>query len=237
MERLNQAHAGTVANLNEMIQAKNAEIAQLKIDGRQDCASFVGMVVKRMNGVGNLLNELYDDVCLTSGDKETQYTNILRKAKEDYELFANQVAEAKDGDKWSQASIIEVCQELQSYASSGLRNSGWVNIVHYLNLYAGTTAKLNDSFNENGLSTVKLAKLVADIQRLLGMFGVKVVVPHLLMDKFDDKAFDFENADRWIQAFASDLKPNDYESRVFDMSVVGYQMEDGRYNKPRVFYS
>ncbi len=237
LERLNVAHAGTVANLNEMIQAKNDEIAQLKIVGRQDCVSFVGMVVKRMNGVDALLNELYDDVCLTNGDNETQYTNILRKAKEDYELFANQVLEAKDGDKWSQASIIEVCQELQSYASSGLRNSGWVNIVHYLNLYAGTTKKLNDSFNENGLSTIKLAKLVADVQRLLGMFGVKVVVPHLLMDKFDDKAFDFENADRWIQAFASDLKPNDYETRVFDMSVVGYQMEDGRYNKPRVFYS
>lgn len=239
LNSLNQTHADTIANLNETIQTKDTEIAQLKIDGHQDCISFVNMVVKRMNGVGDLLNELYENVYLVSGERETQYTNILRKAKEDYELFVNQVTEANAGDKWLQigVSLTQVCEDLQTYVTSGLRNSGWVNIVHYLNLYAGTTEKLNDSFNENGLSTIKLAKLVADIQRLLGMFGVKVVVPHLLMDKFDDKAFDFENADRWIQAFASDLKPNDYEARVFDMSVIGYQMDDRRYNKPRVFYS
>ena len=239
LERLNQAHAGTVANLNATIQAKNTEIEQLKKDGHQDCISFINMVVKRMNGVGDLLNELYDNVYLASGEHDTQYSNILRKAKEDYELFAYQVTEANVEDRWLQidVSLNQVCEDLQTYVTSGLRNSGWVNIVHYLNLYAGATEKLNDSFNENGLSTVKLAKLVADIQRLLGMFGVKVVVPHLLMDKFDDTAFEFENADRWIQAFAPDLKPNDYETRIFDMSVIGYQMDDRRYNKPRVFYS
>lgn len=239
LDRLIQAYAGTVANLNDTIQTKNTEIERLKINGHQDCISFINMVVKRMNGVGDLLNELYDNVYLASGEHDTQYTNILRKAKEDYELFANQVTEANVEDRWLQigVSLNQVCEDLQTYVTSGLRNSGWVNIVHYLNLYAGATEKLNDSFNENGLSTVKLAKLVADIQRLLGMFGVKVVVPHLLMDKFDDTAFEFENADRWIQAFAPDLKPNDYETRVFDMSVIGYQMDDRRYNKPRVFYS
>lgn len=239
LDRLIQAHAGTVANLNDTIQTKNTEIERLKINGHQDCISFINMVVKRMNGVGDLLNELYDNVYLASGEHDTQYSNILRKAKEDYELFANQVTEANVEDRWLQigVSLNQVCEDLQTYVTSGLRNSGWVNIVHYLNLYAGATEKLNDSFNENGLSTVKLAKLVADIQRLLGMFGVKVVVPHLLMDKFDDTAFEFENADRWIQAFAPDLKPNDYETRIFDMSVIGYQMDDRRYNKPRVFYS
>lgn len=239
LDRLNQDHANIVVKLNDTIQTKDTEIKQLNINGHQDCVSFVNLVVKRMSGIGESLNELYDNVYLASGERETQYTNILRKAKEDYELFANQVMEANVEDRWLQigVSLSQVCEDLQTYVTSGLRNSGWVNIVHYLNLYAGATEKLNDSFNENGLSTVKLAKLVADIQRLLGMFGVKVVVPHLLMDKFDDTAFEFENADRWIQAFASDLKPNDYESRVFDMSVIGYQMDDRRYNKPRVFYS
>ena len=233
------AHQAEVNRLNDTISSKEARIAELIEASHADCVSYIGMVVKRMNIVYEQLNELYSKARLISGDNETQYTTILQKAIDDFEGFADKVRNANAEEKWLQTSVslADVCNDLQSYVYAGFFSAGWVNIIHYLNLYAGATRKLNDSFNENGLSTTELAKLVADVQRFLGMFGVKVVVPHLLIDKFDKNAFDYENADRWIQSFSSELKPNDYKSMVFDMSIVGYQIDDENYNKPKVFYS
>ena len=233
------AHQAEVKKLNDTISSKEARIAELIEASHADCVSYIGMVVKRMNIVYEQLNELYSKARLISGDNETQYTTILQKAIDDFNGFADKVMSANAEEKWLQTSVslADVCKDLQSYVYAGFFSAGWVNIIHYLNLYAGATRKLNDSFNENGLSTTELAKLVADVQRFLGMFGVKVVVPHLLIDKFDKNAFDYENADRWIQSFSSELKPNDYKSMVFDMSIVGYQIDDENYNKPKVFYS
>ena len=233
------AHQAEVKKQNDTISSKEARIAELIEASHADCVSYIGMVVKRMNIVYEQLNELYSKARLISDDNETQYTTILQKAIDDFEGFADKVRNANAEVKWLQTSVslADVCKDLQSYVYAGFFSAGWVNIIHYLNLYAGATRKLNDSFNENGLSTTELAKLVADVQRFLGMFGVKVVVPHLLIDKFDKNAFDYENADRWIQSFSSELKPNDYKSMVFDMSIVGYQIDDENYNKPKVFYS
>ena len=233
------AHQAEVKKQNDTISSKEARIAELIEASHADCVSYIGMVVKRMNIVYEQLNELYSKARLISDDNETQYTTILQKAIDDFEGFADKVRNANAEEKWLQTSVslADVCKDLQSYVYAGFFSAGWVNIIHYLNLYAGATRKLNDSFNENGLSTTELAKLVADVQRFLGMFGVKVVVPHLLIDKFDKNAFDYENADRWIQSFSSELKPNDYKSMVFDMSIVGYQIDDENYNKPKVFYS
>ena len=96
---------------------------------------------------------------------------------------------------------------------------------------------MNDLFKEKGLVPTELSRLYAEIQSFIGMFGVKVVVPNLLADTFDEASFEFANADQWISVFAPSMRPRDYEARIFDMSCIGYQIDGGEYVKPKVYFN
>ncbi|MDH6341908.1 ABC-type phosphate transport system auxiliary subunit [Parabacteroides sp. PFB2-12] len=244
IEKLQNDHMGVLGDKDGKIDKLGVEIGDLKMkmeelgkEAHSDCAFYIQTLMDQMNAAQKLMDILYQTTCNTSGEK-SQYANVIRKVKESFEKFGEQVNQRNTPDQWGALStkLPQVREELQDFIAAGLRNTGWVNMVNYLHLYAGASQELNDSFNANGLSTTALAQLCADTQRMIGLFGVKVVVPHLLVDKFDVQSFDFDNGDKWIQSFAADLRPKDYESRVFDMSCIGYQIEGNSYNKPKVFY-
>ena len=232
------AKQNTIDLLNDTIEHNSEEIIHLQNVAHDDCNGYIDIVIKQIAAVSECMNCLLNGAINASGD-DSQYSNVLRNAKESFVRFNESVYNSNNKDKWrdNSYSLFNVRKDLQGFVEEGLRINGWINIISYLNLYAGATAELNESFRNNGVSSAELSRCYSEIQKLLGMFGVLVMVPHLLYEKFDKNYYKHENGDRWITTYSSTLSPKDYDGRIFDMSNVGYQIDDDEYNKPKVFYN
>lgn len=234
LESQKQAHEGELMNKQTEITQLNGQINQLNVACHDDCARYINEVQERIASVDALIMSLMENTCQVSGE-DSKFANSVRKIQTGFAAFKEQVEQSAESWNAPAARIDMVRSDLQDFITKGLKY-GWVTIVSYMNLYAGATQELNTLFNKNGLNTAVLSNLNAEILRLIGLFGVKVVVPHLLTDDYNSDYFTFENADRWITSFDSQMNPSDFESKVFDMSCVGYQMDGGKYYKPLVFY-
>ncbi len=232
------AKQNTIDSLNDTIEQKSGEIIHLQNVAHDDCNGYIDIVIKQLATVSECMNCLLNGAINASGD-DSQYSNVLRNAKESFMRFNESVYNSNNKDKWrdNSYSLFNVRKDLQGYVEEGLRINGWINIIAYLNLYAGATAELNENFRNNGVSSAELSRCYSEIQKLLGMFGVSVMVPHLLYEKFDKNYYKHENGDKWITTYSSKLSPRDYDGIIFDMSNVGYQIDDEEYNKPKVFYN
>lgn len=232
------AKQSTIESLNETIEQKNSEIVHLQSVSHDDCNGYIDIVIKQITTISDCMSSLLNGAINASGD-DSQYSNVLRNAKESFVRFKELVSNCDNKDKWrdNSYSLYSVRKDLQGFVDEGLRINGWINIISYLNLYAGATAELNETFLNNGVSAAELSRCYSEIQKLLGMFGVTVMVPHLLYEKFDKNYYKHENGDRWITTYSSKLSPKDFDGRIFDMSNVGYQIDDEEYNKPKVFYN
>lgn len=230
-----KAFENKISDLNNIIDEKDATIEQKDNELHDDCELYIDQVLKLSDNVKSMINHLYET---TTGAGNNMYINVIKNAQDSFDRFADKVRQCNN-ERWQNVSCRRdnVCADLQVLIKPALREAGWVNIISYLNLYAGTSMEVNDSFRERGLVSTDLSQLFAEVQRLLGMFGVKVVVPKLLTDTFDEAHFAFDNADLWISAFAPSLQPRDYTSRIFDMSCIGYQIGDNEYVKPKVFFN
>lgn len=254
IERLNQEHkeaikdlnkaqekekvtlTNNIGKLNNIIDKKNEQITELKNSLQDDCLYFIGEFCKQIDKVDATLQQLVESTSIMNGNGN-KCANIVKKAQESFVKFSEQVKQRNSKEYWRRDTVKlpEVIADLQNFVEMGLRSTGWVNIVSYLHLYAGATAQLNELFNKEGLHTYKLNSLFYDIVKLLGLCGVKIMLPSLLVEKYNDEYFSYENADQWIQTFSPDLRPRDYASKIFDMSRIGYQIDGKDEVKAKVY--
>ena len=224
-----------ISSLNATIQEKDGVISQKDAEAHLDCASYVEQIMRASDNIGLMIDRL----CVSTSNAANNLSiNAMNKVQTGFERFVTKAKQSHE-EQWQLAScrMSQVIAELQECIKPGLKESGWVNIISYLNLYAGASKELNDLFKEKGLVPTELSRLYAEIQSFIGMFGVKVVVPNLLADTFDESNFEFANADQWISVFAPSMRPRDYETRIFDMSCIGYQIDGGEYVKPKVYFN
>lgn len=224
-----------ITSLNATIQEKDGVISQKDAEAHLDCASYVEQIMRASDNIRLMIDRL----CVSTSNAANNLSiNAMNKVQTGFERFVTKAKQSHE-EQWQLAScrMSQVIAELQECIKPGLKESGWVNIISYLNLYAGASKELNDLFKERGLMPTELSRLYAEIQSFIGMFGVKVVVPNLLADTFDEASFEFANADQWISVFAPSMRPRDYETRIFDMSCIGYQIDGGEYVKPKVYFN
>lgn len=224
-----------ITSLNATIQEKDGVISQKDAEAHLDCASYVEQIMRASDNIRLMIDRL----CVSTSNAANNLSiNAMNKVQAGFERFVTKAKQSHE-EQWQLAScrMSQVIAELQECIKPGLKESGWVNIISYLNLYAGASKELNDLFKEKGLVPTELSRLYAEIQSFIGMFGVKVVVPNLLADTFDEANFEFANADQWISVFAPSMRPRDYETRIFDMSCIGYQIDGGEYVKPKVYFN
>ena len=224
-----------ITSLNATIQEKDGVISQKDAEAHLDCASYVEQIMRAFDNIRLMIDRL----CVSTSNAANNLSiNAMNKVQTGFERFVTKAKQSHE-EQWQLAScrMSQVIAELQECIKPGLKESGWVNIISYLNLYAGASKELNDLFKERGLMPTELSRLYAEIQSFIGMFGVKVVVPNLLADTFDEASFEFANADQWISVFAPSMRPRDYETRIFDMSCIGYQIDGGEYVKPKVYFN
>lgn len=225
-----------IDKLNSTIIERDGQIAQLKDSLQDDCLYFINEFCKQVGKVDDTMKQLVQSTSIKGGS-DSKCANIIKKAQESFAKFNEQVEQSNSKEHWlsDTVKLPEVIADLQNFIEVGLRATGWVNIVSYLHLYAGATTQLNESFNEEGLSTYQLNSLFYDIVKLIGLCGVKIMLPNLLVEKYNDEYFSYENADQWIQTFSLDLRPRDYASKVFDMSRIGYQIDGKEEVKAKVY--
>ena len=255
IKNLNEEHQKAIKDLNEAqekekvtltndidkfkntIIEKDNQITKLEYSLQDDCLYFIGEFCKQIDKVGAILQQLVESTSVMSGN-DSKCANIVKKAQGSFVKFSEQVKQSNNKEHWLSGTVklSEVIADLQNFIEMGLRSTGWVNIVSYLHLYAGATAQLNEMFNEEGLYTYQLNSLFYDVVKLLGLCGVKIVLPNLLVEKYNDEYFDYENADQWIQIFSPDLRPLDYASKIFDMSRMGYQIDGKDEVKAKVYF-
>lgn len=225
-----------IDKLNNTIIERDGQIVQLKDSLQDDCLYFINEFCKQIDKVDDTMKQLMQST-FAKGGSDSKCANIIKKAQESFAKFNEQVKQSNSKEHWlsDTVKLPEVIADLQNFIEMGLRATGWVNIVSYLHLYAGATAQLNEMFNEEGLYTYQLNSLFYDIVKLIGLCGVKIMLPNLLVEKYNDEYFSYENADQWIQTFSPDLRPRDYASKVFDMSRIGYQIDGKDEVKAKVY--
>ena len=226
-----------ISRLNDTITDKENVLKEKDIEAHSDCVFYAEQIMK----ISGNIKQLIENLCSSSesvAEPGNLYINAMKNVANGFNQFLASVQQCVS-EKWQNlnARYPHVQADLQAIIKQGLSESGWVNIISYLNLYAGASPELNDLFSAKGLAPVELRLLFAEVQRLLGMFEIKIVVPNLLADVFDEKAFEYSNADQWIRFFAPAMRPSDYESRIFDMSCIGYQIGENEYVKPQVYFN
>ena len=239
LNELEQAHKTKVNSLEGTIQAKEEDLKKLKQHACDEKNEALDNFVAKAQDISRRLDSLYQSACELSGES-SKYANAIHNAVDSNKRFMTQLQQKNSPEEWrAQESMWpEIRIAIRDLAMNGLKSSGWINIICYLNAYAGATDELNATFAENGLSPEELNMLQASVMELVGMLGIKIVVPHLLRDKFKEEDFEFDNADQWIRTFASNLNPKDYADtkKIFDVSRIGFQVEGEDYEKPKVFY-
>lgn len=221
---------------NRIVESLNLKVDALKKDMFLDKNVFLSDCALYIQNISEMFDKIYTSTCVVSGNN-SQYSNIVLKASTSFKKFKDKFDESNTSDKWGgdNMRIRDIQKDLQAFIVTGMSNSGWVNIISYLNAYAGATVILNNNLNSNGLSTMDLGRLIAVIHKLLGLSDVEIIVPHLLVDKFDEKYFEYDNADQWISKFSKELRAKDFEHLVFDMSCIGYCIGNGEIVKPKVY--
>ena len=234
-----ETHTTEIENLEKNIQTKEEALKELKKHACDEKNEALDNFIAKAQDISRRLDSLYQSACELSGES-SKYANAIRNAVDSNKRFMAQLQQKNSPEEWrgQESTWPEIRIAIRDLAMNGLKSSGWINIICYLNAYAGATDELNATFAENGLSPEELNMLQASVMELVGMLGIKIVVPHLLRDKFKEEDFEFDNADQWIRTFASNLNPKDYADtkKIFDVSRIGFQVEGEDYEKPKVFY-
>lgn len=212
---------------NEKIESLDTEINKNRILVSERLSNDISDISDQINRILTSVEGISHD--------NRKYVNVMKKIADNFgkfhEIFRSSLSRLSEEPTKTADNIISVIVEL---VKPGLEPCGWINIISYLNLYIGCTPELNISFEINGIKSAEFARLTSTVHKFLGYIGITIYLPHLLVEKYNSDYYDFENADQWIQSFASNLVPNEFSGKIFDMSQIGYQIKD-EINKPKVF--
>jgi hypothetical protein len=86
---------------------------------------------------------------------------------------------------------------------------------------------LKDQMKEHWIDSSLLESICSNVTKLLDGINMEVIVPTVLVDKFDENLHNFENCDIWINKFFDNVRRADYESwTIFEIARIGFGIKD-----------
>jgi len=123
----------------------------------------------------------------------------------------------------------------------GLGRSGWINRLMIFLSYS-RIPNIKEQMKEHWIDVTLLEEIWSDVKEMLNEIGMEFIIPSVLTDAFDKNLFEYKNSDTKISVFFPDISVRDYKWFIFDISEVGYTIEDKDGNiidskKPVVYYN
>lgn len=174
-----------------------------------------------------------------SGQQKIFISNIeqiVKDLKEARETFDEM---CRDEWKLDTTKQQQVTEDLCKLCVRGLRKAGWINNMTLLMSYSRIPTlpdelNLNEELEAHGISIALVERICANIEALLGKVGIGLVVPAVLANNYSLDAYDYENADIWIDKFFTRLNSRSFKGKVFDIVQVGYTINGQLEKKPIV---
>jgi len=222
-------------------QKKESELAELRTllaEARKGAGSgrdkLVEQAEKRMEGISLFVEKLVRSVEEMPAQSAIflnaigQIKNDFTKAKDNFMLSAQQW-------KTGSGTIEEVKKAMSEQFVKSLRKQGWMNNIAMLESYSRLPA-LNTELEAHGIGSALLGQLSAAIAALLGAADMSLIVPSVLAADYAAEAYEYRNADTWIDKFFSSVSSRDYGGKVFDIVQVGYTIGSDHVTRPVVQY-
>ena len=136
---------------------------------------------------------------------------------------------ASESGDWRKVTNAEAEQSIVSELTELIRNnSSWINSIARLYCYS-RISEIGAVFEENGVRIQDIDSVYRDMCFLLGVFGINIVVPRILVDYYDEinkKYFTYNNEDIIITRFAGRdiLIQNKETLKIYDMGKVAYYL-------------
>ena len=160
------------------------------------------------------------------------YSSTMQNILNDFDLMYSDIANIDANN----LDIDKLRKELQQLSKRHLSPAGWMNKIAILTSYSKVEA-VNKEFAQRGIHSVALEKLSALINVLLGTIDISLIVPTVLLSKFDSKQYKSTNEEAWIDKYCSEISIYNYSGVVIDIVQVGYSIADKDMQNPIVLYN
>ena len=160
------------------------------------------------------------------------YSSTMQNILNDFDLMYSDIANIDANN----LDIDKLRKELQQLSKRHLSPAGWMNKIAILTSYSKVEA-VNKEFAQHGIHSVALEKLSALINVLLGTIDISLIVPTVLLSKFDSKQYKSTNEEAWIDKYCSEISIYNYSGVVIDIVQVGYSIADKDMQNPIVLYN
>lgn len=228
--------------LEELFEAEKKEfktqIQELKTDnealsskvniGRDE---LLDQFNKRLEEAKDALADFSDALIRIPGEDDI-YRSTMQNLLNDFNLMYSDIANIDAIN----LDIDQLRKELQQLSKRHLSPAGWMNKIAILTSYSKVEA-VNKEFAQHGIHSVALEKLSALINVLLGTIDISLIVPTVLLSKFDSKQYKSTNEEAWIDKYCSEISIYNYSGVVIDIVQVGYSIADKDMQKPIVLYN
>lgn len=228
--------------LEELFEAEKKEfktqIQELKTDnealsskvniGRDE---LLDQFNKRLEEAKDALADFSDALIRIPGEDDI-YSSTIQNLLNDFDLMYSDIANIDACN----LDIDQLRKELQQISKRHLSPAGWMNKMAILTSYS-KVGVVNKEFAQHGICSAALENLSALINVLLGTIDISLVVPTVLLSKFDSKQYKSTNEETWIDKYCSEISIYNYSGVVLDIVQVGYRIADKDMQNPIVLYN
>ena len=192
---------------------------------------FANSLMQKQNAIKDLIQTMFNEIV---EDENSIYYNRVKRINKDFSRFIDRINSLNIQE--SQISIKEIKKSVQDCVIPSMLEDGWINTIYVVNEYMKASNNLYNEFSIIGVSGVLLHKLIASINEYLGMVGIKVLLPYLMVEDFNREEYEYEE-ERWIHRFDTNISEQFVSDKIVDISRIGYQIEGQEIVKPKVNYT
>lgn len=192
---------------------------------------FANSLMQKQNAIKDLIRTMFNEIV---EDENSIYYNRVKRINKDFSRFIDRINSLNIQE--SQISIKEIKKSVQDCVIPSMLEEGWINTTYVVNEYMKASNNLYNEFSIIGVSGVLLHKLIASINEYLGMVGIKVLLPYLMVEDFNREEYEYEE-ERWIHRFDTNISEQFVSDKIVDISRIGYQIEGQEMVKPKVNYT
>ena len=192
---------------------------------------FANSLMQKQNAIKDLIQTMFNEIV---EDENSIYYNRVKRINKDFSKFIDRINSLNIQE--SQISIKEIKKSVQDCVIPSMLEDGWINTTYVVNEYMKASNNLYNEFSIIGVSGVLLHKLIASINEYLGMVGIKVLLPYLMVEDFNREEYEYEE-ERWIHRFDTNISEQFVSDKIVDISRIGYQIEGQEIVKPKVNYT
>ncbi len=190
-----------------------------------------------INGIETIKKSI-DNVIYQRPIFVNSFNNILDGVNDAVDYFKSDIDEWKNSNKNTTSSDIKA--DIQDILKYGLNRSGWINTLMRILSYSRNLF-IKDKMEEHWIDVSLLENICSNVEKMLDENNIKVIVPTVLVDKFDKNLHEYKNGDTWIDKYFPDISTRDYKWFIFEIISLGYEIKDEEGNiikseKPTVYY-